>query len=116
MFKKTIPMKKTSDIFYRYQMPEIEILFIHKKTQLCNLNEISKSINIKDSNILFKYISKKLNTMGQVKNDLYFISGNFDKTIIQNIIYDYINSFLLCKTCNIPEIQNGKCLACGNLQ
>lgn len=110
---KTIPIKKTSDPFYRYKMQEIEILQIGKKTQLSNLCNISISLKTKVDN-LFKYIFKSLNTMGQLKNkENYQLSGNFTKEQIQTIIYDYIEQFILCKTCSIPEIKDKVCLACG---
>jgi translation initiation factor 5 len=110
---KSIPIKKTTDPFYRYKMPEIEILQIGKKTQLSNLQDISICLKVKVEE-LFKYIFKTLNTMGQLKNKQnYQLSGNFNKEKIQIVIYDYIEKFILCKICSIPEIKNNVCLACG---
>lgn len=101
-----------NDPFYRYKMDKINITVKNKKTNLTNLINVSSTLKI-DPKILFRYITSKLATFGQEKNDSFIISGVFDIDKIQNLIYDFIDINILCKKCKFPEVSNGICKACG---
>lgn len=100
------------DPFYRYKMDKIIINVKNKKTILTNLSSISQTLKI-DPKILFRYITSKLATFGQEKNNSFIISGVFDCDKIQNLIYDFIDIHILCKKCKFPEVSNSICKACG---
>ena len=115
-------INNSDDINYRYKMPALSIklggagngIF----TIINNMEEIAICINT-PVEILYKYISfvcgsafneKKKSITGHHKN-------------LQEIIYNYINDFVICKSCGIPELIYEldkknlicKCSACGTL-
>jgi translation initiation factor 2 beta subunit (eIF-2beta)/eIF-5 len=119
-----ININNSNDIFYRYKMEKVNItnkglgngLF----TIINNLNNIAKSINTPPE-ILYKYIATDLGSNYNEKKKS--INGNHTQEKIQESIYKYINDFVICTVCNIPEINymlfnnkiESKCSACGSL-
>ncbi len=108
----SIKKKFVDDPFYRYKMEKIDISIKNKKTIINNLINISNTLKI-EPKVLFRFITSNLASFGQEKNGLYIISGAFDINKIQDVIYIFIDKYILCKKCNFPEIENGICKACG---
>ena len=118
-------INNSDDISYRYQMPKVSIKYSGngngKYTVINNMDAISNAIN-SPSEIVYKFISS---SCGSAYNERYnSITGHHDN--IQNIIFDYINNFVICPTCGIPELNYYlekisakksnlicKCSACG---
>jgi hypothetical protein len=120
-------INKSKDENYRYKMPIVSIktggtgngMF----TIINNMDEISKAINT-PSSIIYKFISY---TLGSAYNDKKnSFTGHHNN--IQDIIFDYINTFVICSTCKVPEliyylekisakknILQCKCSACGKI-
>lgn len=120
-------INNSNDDNYRYKMPKVIFKLGGNGngifTIINNINEISDAINT-PSDILCKYISY---TVGSAYNDKkQSITGHHNN--IQEIIFNYIDEFVICQFCTIPElsyslnkISNKKftllcrCSACGNL-
>ena len=122
-----VDRKTVGDLSYRYQMPKVNIRFggagNGKYTIIENMDEIGLAIN-SPPEIIFKYISYSFGALFNDKNKS--ISGYYNNIEIQNKIYDYIDGFILCNTCSIPEVQyslekisakksnlTSRCSACG---
>lgn len=121
-------INQSDDPFYRYKMNKIRISKGGKGngcfTNLLNLNEISKDLSHPEE-IIFKFISNNLGTNGNF--DKKRINGHYSDKEIQNVIFDYINTFVVCSKCSvpelIPEIEGKKkkkklishCSACGTI-
>ena len=117
-----ININSSIDEFYRYKMPKVIIKLKGngngKFTELVNIEEISNCINT-PSEIIFKYISSILGSSCNYKDKT--INGYHNN--IQELIFDYIDKFVICPTCKIPELTyflekknlNCKCSACGNI-
>lgn len=121
-----ININNTDDENYRYKMPKVSIKLGGAGngtfTIINNMDEISNSLNT-PSDIIYKYISY---TLGSAFNDKKkSLTGHH--TNIQDIIFEYINFFVICPTCSIPELSYSldkinsknynlisKCSACGN--
>lgn len=108
----SIDKKAIDDPFYRYKMEKIEVSIRNKKTVLNNLKTICNTLKTEEK-ILFRFITKNLNTFGSSESDTYFISGVFESKKIQEVIYNFIDKYILCKKCKFPEISEGICKACG---
>ena len=97
--------RETDDPFYRYKMPDIKIRQAGKGngcyTFIDNIEDISKAINT-PSVILFNYIARALGSSFNDKKQT--ITGHYTYDQILNVIYDYINYFVLCHRCTIPEL------------
>ena len=115
-----------NDPYYRYKMP----LLVSRQagrgngcfTILENLPDVTKSLNT-PHNIIFKYMGSVLGSNTTEKN--MSITGHYSNEELITILYQYINSFVMCPNCNIPELSpsvEGKkknkkliltCSACG---
>ena len=120
-------INKSDDFNYRYKMPSINIKLGGSGngiyTILNNIEDIAPCINT-PSEILYKYISYVCGSAFNEKKKC--ITGHH--TNIQDIIFEYIDEFVICKICGIPELTyelekvnsknynvQCKCTACGNI-
>jgi len=114
-----INVNNSNDEFYRYKMNKVSV--INKGfgnglfTIINNLEDICKSINT-PPDILYKYISTYVGSNFNEKKKS--INGTHTQEKIQESIFNYINDFVICKICGIPEINyiinncvESKCLA-----
>ena len=122
-----INIDNSDDKNYRYQMPKVLLTFEGKGngvfTIINNMSEIAKAVNTPDE-IIFKFISYTLGV--SYNKQKKSITGHHLNLSIQTLIYDYINKFVICQTCKIPELDylvnkinsknynlTCKCSACG---
>jgi translation initiation factor 5 len=125
----SININGSDDPFYRYKMDELYLtqggngngVF----TIINNIESISKSINT-PSEILIKYIAYYLGSSYNEKKKSF--TGHHDFEVLKNGLFQYINSFVICKSCGIPELFYSldkknkksnlecKCSACGQIQ
>ena len=96
-------INNSDDSSYRYQMPKVSIKYAGngngKYTVINNMEEIAHAIN-SPSEIVYKFISFSCGSAYNEKDKS--ITGHHDN--IQSIIFDYINNFVICPTCSIPEL------------
>jgi translation initiation factor 5 len=100
-----INVNGSDDLNYRYKMESVRVtnggfgngLY----TIISNLDSISHSLNIPPE-ILEKYITISLGSSFNDKKKSF--TGTHDNKKIQKIIYNYINTFLICPNCSIPEL------------
>jgi translation initiation factor 5 len=114
--------KDNFDPYYRYKMPVLNSKIQGNKTILLNLEDVSKSFNHPEE-IVFKYFGNFLGTNINFKKKS--LSGYYDKDQLIDILYKYIQVFVLCPKCSIPEfipcletkkkkiMLYGNCSACG---
>jgi translation initiation factor 5 len=118
-----VDRKFLNDFSYRYTMPEIETKAEGggngKRTILLNILEIANELKRSPESII-TYLSTDLGCQNIVnKEGKYVLYGDFTKQIIQNKIYDYIDSFVLCQKCKNPETyfsmhgKNDVCMKCN---
>jgi translation initiation factor 5 len=111
---------------YRYKISQIQISHITKKgtkiTILTNIDEFSRELMF-DKNIIIRILGKKLSCKsGRNKNNDYYLQGEYATNDVKNILYEFIQHYLLCSSCDKPEIDikvkknmvKQKCRACGN--
>lgn len=120
-------INNSDDINYRYKMPKVSVKYggngNGKYTIINNIDEIADAINT-PSEIVCKFISFSCGSSYNEKDKS--ITGYHIN--IQNVIFDYINNFVICSTCNIPELNYYlekinkkksilvcKCSACGTI-
>ena len=113
-------LRDIEDENYRYKMPSVEIKIEGRgngiKTVLQNINDIAKSTKRSEEEII-KYISLSLGT--QSKNNI--INGSYCQQDIQKTLFKFIEDFVLCIHCHLPETfyeimsneLTKKCNSCG---
>lgn len=128
--KISIDRKNIDNLECRYKMSEVVIKDglkdsgkLGQRTIIKNLDDISNDLN-RDPLLLICYLSS---TFGcayiEEKYDKYtdwILSGRYTKDKIQDCIYDFIDSYVLCKekSCRKPETEFVKvnertCLRCN---
>jgi len=114
------------DDHYRYQMSTLQISLALKKgtyiTIINNYNDFCDEL-IFDKNLLIKVIGKLLSCKSGIdKHNNAYLQGQYAFQDIKNIVYSFIQNYLLCINCDKPEIRlkyknnkiKQKCRACGN--
>lgn len=121
--EKMINIPRTiTDDFYRYQMPELSLVYeAGLRTIIANLQRIAKSLNCLPIHI-FKYIALQLGTHHTFKDGKYILNGVHTLHQLNKYLDKFIDKYTLCHTCSLPEITLSKtlskikktCNACGN--
>jgi translation initiation factor 2 beta subunit (eIF-2beta)/eIF-5 len=127
--KVTIP-KSINDPFYRYWRPSLQIQNTKKNIRITNIFDVSKSIN-RSQVELIEWIKLKIKRNTKTENEQNKIILNIkqgknqnntdDKTPFDNILEEYITTYVICPSCNNPETTLDKfqkklhmhCNACG---
>lgn len=115
------------DTNYRYKISIIEIAYLTKKgtkiTIITNLDRFAKEL-IFDKDILLRILGKKLSCksgLDKATNN-YYLQGEYTSKQIKDILYPFIQNYLLCCSCDKPEVNikykrdkiKQKCKACGS--
>jgi len=115
------------DPSYRYKMPvvfgKIEGKGNGIKTVIPNITEVSLSLH-RNPGEVNKFFGCELGaqTTYNEKDDRAVVNGQHNDAALQSMIHKYIEGFVLCPNCGLPEtnykIKNGciwhKCAACGS--
>lgn len=112
---------------YRYRMPvvygKVEGRGNGIKTVIPNISEVALSLHRKPSEVN-KFFGCELGaqTSYNEKDDRAVINGQHTDLELQNMIHKYVEAFVICPNCGLPEtdykIRGGciyhKCAACGS--
>ena len=123
MVKINVNKNQITDPSYRYKMSEILLKYEGQgngqKTLLLNINEIAKELN-RDQDIILSYLVAVIGCKCiTTKENQIVLCGTHTKDTIQNYIYDFISSFVLCQHCKNPETYYviegnvGVCMKCN---
>ena len=104
----------------RFAFPKPRSSTIGVRTILHNFKEICDSIN-RDSNHLLKFFSGELATAGTLDNFRAIFQGKFSRETFYRLIQRYIEDYVICPVCKLPDTKLVKekrfnfliCEACG---
>jgi translation initiation factor 5 len=112
----------SNDPTYRYRMERMNLKHETNKTVITNMTNICKDLS-RDPDHLLKYIGKSIGCSSKydAKNNSYYISKKVELKDLEEKLYQYIETYVLCGTCGNPETildENKKrikkeCNACG---
>lgn len=104
-----VNINNTQDPNFRYKILHIEINQTGSSnnqkgslTYLTNIEKISKQIN-HNPKTLTKYLGICLGS--KINEEKYWIQGHHSKEKIQKYIFDFINCYVLCPKCSVPELE-----------
>ena len=116
----------SNDPYYRYQMPRLVATKTGRgngcHTIIENINDVTESFNHPGS-VVFKFMGYSLGA--NTNENKWSINGHYSEEQLIEVLYQYINAFVLCPKCTIPELlpsvegkkKNKKlimtCSACG---
>jgi translation initiation factor 2 beta subunit (eIF-2beta)/eIF-5 len=106
--KDMMNVNGTTDPFYRYVMPKIEIKVegTNKmiRTYIININNIAECLNrTPDYIITFLGQDLSVNQCYEKQTDRYYVTGKYEQHKIQSSLQKMINAYILCKKCGNPE-------------
>ncbi|KAJ1959971.1 eukaryotic translation initiation factor 5 [Dipsacomyces acuminosporus] len=119
--------RDVKDSFYRYKMPKLQSKIEGKgngiKTVLPNISEVSRALS-RPPSYPTKYFGSELGAQVKIedKNDRYIVNGAHDVNKLQDLLYGFIDRFVLCGNCKNPETDLiitkdaaiiRQCMACG---
>ena len=116
-----IPVKKGEDPnTYRYMMPKVQIHSNSKCTSITNTDAICHDIG-RTPLCLCQWIKTVTSAAVRIADSQIQIRSPLTDKKLQEIIYDFIDHFILCPVCKNPEtvmVPNGsalssQCHACG---
>lgn len=113
------------DPSYRYKMPrlvpKVEGRGNGIKTVLVNVVDLGTSLN-RDGAEITKFFGFELGAQTTYSDDRAIVNGAHNQQDLQHLLSKYIELFVLCPNCKLPETQYRvkssvlfqKCLACGS--
>lgn len=120
-------LKDNKDPHYRYKMPKLTAKIEGSgngiKTVITNISSVSRSLGRPPSYPL-KYFGTELgaNVKMDAQADLYVMNGAHDPEKLLELLYKFIEKFVLCNKCKNPETRISverkeiyqRCIACGH--
>jgi translation initiation factor 5 len=116
---------KKADPAYRYKMPpimgKVEGRGNGIKTCIVNCADVAEKLH-RTPEVLCKFFGCELATQSRITQDRAIINGKHDDRVLQQLVDIFIDKFVLCPNCLLPETKlsiksNGdiwhKCKACG---
>lgn len=128
----SIPSYKTDDPNYRYKMPRLQAKVEGRgngiRTNIMNMGEIAKSLK-RPPEYPTKFCGHELGAQAkfEANEGKAIVNGAHEQKDLQTLIDKFIELFVLCPDCNLPEVDLqlttkgratrilGKCNACGNV-
>lgn len=107
------------DPSYRYQREKLSISKQGQYYILDNIDTIIKQINSYSNSIekIKSYLSNKLNQSIIIDKKTGLLKVKSIPIDIDDYIENYIKEYIICDTCNKPELnENNICNCCGNIK
>lgn len=107
----------------RFEVPKVKGHIQGNKTIVSNFLQIAQTIR-RPAVHLLKYVNRELATLGEIKNTSVIFKSKIPAARLNEKIESYVDSFVICKTCNRPDTKIEKegnvtmmtCQACGARQ
>ncbi len=104
----------------RFIVPAAKVTQLGKKTMVANFGDICSKLN-RDPDVVAKFLLRELGTAGSRSEGRITLNGIFPAEAIDTAIAKYVENFVQCKVCHLPDTQllkEGKqtfirCEACG---
>lgn len=96
--------RATNDPFYRYKMPSLQATYEGTRTLLSNLDAVAKALAREPAHIA-KFMALALGCQSGSDARGFYLGGAHDAQRLQQLLYDFIDRFVLCPACANPETQ-----------
>jgi|AGTN01.2.fsa_nt_gi Translation initiation factor 2, beta subunit (eIF-2beta)/eIF-5 N-terminal domain len=104
----------------RFEVPSAKLTQAGKKTIVTNFGDICDRLG-RDQDAVAKYLLHELGTAGSRSEGRITLNGTFQAQDVDAAIAKYVESFVMCKVCHLPDtrlLKEGKqtfirCEACG---
>ncbi len=104
----------------RFEVPSAKVTHEGKKSIVTNLGDICSRLD-RDPDAVAKYLLRELGTAGSRSEGRLFLNGTFSADDIDVVIKKYVETFVMCRECHLPDTRLQKegrrtfirCEACG---
>jgi translation initiation factor 2 subunit 2 len=104
----------------RFVVPAAKVTHPGKKTLVANFGDICDRLN-RDPDVVAKFLLHELGTAGSRSEGRITLNGTFQAQDVDAAIRKFVENFVMCKVCHLPDTQllkEGKqafirCEACG---
>lgn len=108
---------ETSDPHFRYKMPRLEVQQVRRTTTVSNLAAVAKSLRV-GPGLLMRYFCLELG----IATSSSKLQGCHTSAALQTLLRRFIDDYLLCVQCGLPELAltsrtaylKQQCAACGH--
>ena len=108
-----------NDHAYRYKMPQLKTKVEGRgkntRTVILNMSKVAKALQCPPHNVT-KALGKSLHTSKpnyDVNTGYSSFKGVFDRAILVKRLDEFIQQFVLCQKCHLPELGERACNSCG---
>jgi len=104
----------------RFVVPAAKVTHEGKKSIVTNFGDICSTLN-RDPEIVARYLLRELGTAGSRSEGRITLNGSFTADSVNGVIKKYVESFVMCRECRLPDTRLQKegrrtfirCEACG---
>jgi translation initiation factor 2 subunit 2 len=104
----------------RFEVPAAKVIHEGKKSIVTNFGDICSTL-IRDPDAVGRYLLRELGTAGSRGEGRLSLNGTFSADDINAVIKKYVESFVMCRECHLPDTRLQKegrrtfirCEACG---
>jgi translation initiation factor 2 subunit 2 len=104
----------------RLELPRLNHSVIGMRTVVYNLKEIAEALN-RDPQHLLKFLTREMATAATLQESRAIFKGKFYRDTFERLIRRYMEIFVICPVCNLPDTRIVKekrlsfivCEACG---
>ena len=104
----------------RLELPKLHYAKIGMRTVIYNFKEIADALN-RDPQHLVKYLTREMATAATMQESRVIFQGKFSSETLGRLIQRYMENFVVCPVCKLPDTKIVKekrlsfliCEACG---
>jgi translation initiation factor 2 subunit 2 len=104
----------------RLELPRLHQSVIGMRTIIYNFKEIADALN-RDPQHLLKYLTREMATAATMQESRAIFQGKFSQETLGRLIQRYMENFVVCPVCKLPDTKIVKekrlsfliCEACG---
>ncbi|MFW6111350.1 MAG: translation initiation factor IF-2 subunit beta [Thermoproteota archaeon] len=104
----------------RLEIPELHASIAGTRTIFHNFKQVSEAMN-RDPQHLLKFMSGEMATAGTYQEPRVVFNGKFPRRTLETLVQRYIDHYVICPVCNLPDTKIVKedrlyflvCEACG---
>lgn len=112
MSKDMVNMNGKDDPFYRYTMPRLQIKVEGTtkmiKTVLCNIEAVAACVG-RPVDYLVTFYGQELCVASKIESLKAYVTGKVEQDQLQAATFKFINSYVMCGSCNNPETTPSVC-------
>lgn len=86
----------------RFDVPSAQVQPDGAFTRLTNVDDIADDLS-RDSVDVHRFVQRELGTSGQFESGTARYSGNFSQREVDAVIEKYVDEFVLCSECGLPD-------------